>query len=93
MPATLLHEESAPEEVWESLRRAQRGLRVRALPEVPPPPSSTRVPSGMTHVYVREDAAKSPLQSLYRGPYRVLKQLRNSLVLQMGDSQDSVSLA
>ena len=93
LPSSLLQDESAPAEVLEGLRRVQRGLPVRPLPEDPASTSSTSVPPGLKFVYVREDGVKTPLQELYRGPYRVLRQSRNTVLLQVGDRQDTVSLS
>ena len=52
------------------------------------------MPAGLTHVYVREDGPKkSALAPLYRGPFKVLRQLRNTVRLKMGDDEQTVSLA
>ena len=44
-------------------------------------------------MFVHVDATKSPLLPRYVGPYLVLKQLRNTAVLQIGDKTETVSLA
>ena len=43
-------------------------------------------------VFVRDDASKTPLSPLYRGPYRVLHCSEKFFVLQIGDISDSVSV-
>ncbi|PIK40396.1 pol polyprotein [Apostichopus japonicus] len=45
-----------------------------------------------THVWVRDDRVKRPLQPPYRGPYRVLKRNGKSYVLDLHDRHDSVSI-
>ena len=42
-------------------------------------------------VFVRDDASKPPLSSLYRGPFQVLSRSEKLFVLQIGDKSDSVS--
>ena len=66
-----------------------------ALPVRPPPLQLSRgLPAGTTHVFVREEAIKgSPLQPRYRGPYRVLRQSRNTVRLRLGDREDTVAVS
>ena len=92
LPSTLLREDSPQQDVLEGLLRAQQGLPVREPPS-PPPSPATAVPPGLRFVYVREDGPRGPLSKLYRGPYKVLRQLRNTVVVQLGDRQDTISLA
>lgn len=45
-----------------------------------------------THVFVRHDAVRKPLQSPYNGPYRVLKRADKHYTLEIGSRQEVVSL-
>ena len=89
LPGTLLdYPETAPEQLRRKFLDLQAGLPVREQPPrlLPPVPS-------MSFAYLREDKAKPPLADRYSGPYRVCRQLRNTIVLQRGDRQEKVSLA
>ena len=91
LPGALLDSPEGSElQVADSLRRLREALPVR----VPPPPPPSNVPAGLTHMYVREDGPKkSALAPLYRGPFKVLRQLKNTVRLQMGEEEQTVSLA
>ena len=45
-----------------------------------------------THVYVQEGAVTGPLDSTYRGPYRVLIRERKKLLLEIGATRTWVSV-
>ena len=61
-------------------------------PPSSPPSACTRIPM-MTHCYVRVDAVKPPLLPKYVGPFPVLRQTRNNVVIQRSPNQtDSISL-
>ena len=88
LPSMMLDRpESAPAEIEAALRKHREGLPVR-----PPSPVDVNVPPDLRWVFVREDGARTPLAPLYRGPFKVLRQTRNCVVLQMGDKVDSVTL-
>ena len=90
LPGVVLQRpEAVVEEVLPILRNQS------ALPVRPPPPlKSFPLPPGTRYVFVREDAVKKdPLQPTYRGPYRVIRQLRSTVRLQIGDTEDTVSAA
>ena len=62
----------------------------------PPPPSSpspcTKIPM-MMYCYIRVDAVKPPLSPKYVGPFPVVRQTRNTVIIQRSpDQTDSVSL-
>ena len=81
--------EAVTEEILPILRE-QAALPVRQ----PPPQKTFPLPPGTRYVYVRVDAVKKdPLQPVYRGPYKVIKQTRNTVRLQVGGSEDTVSSA
>ena len=46
----------------------------------------------MKYAYVRVDSARTSLDHVYRGPYKVHKQLRNTVVLLMNGKLEKVSL-
>ena len=61
-------------------------------PPRPPPSACTRIPM-MSFCYVRVDAVKPPLTPKYVGPFPVLRQTRNNVVIQCGpDQTDSVNI-
>lgn len=42
-----------------------------------------------THVFLRVDKVKEPLQTPYDGPYRVLKRSKKWFRIQIGDKEDT----
>ena len=46
-----------------------------------------------THVFVRVDAHKSPLQARYKGPFNVLERHSKYFKLDLGNREDTVSIA
>ena len=73
-----------------------------AAPEVSPPPPARHhtkakvyVPKALwkaTHVFVRRDAHRAPLDRPYTGPYRVISRSEKTFTLDLGNRQDSVSI-
>jgi transposase InsO family protein len=53
--------------------------------------NSTTVPP-MSWAFLRVDSHKPPLAQLYEGPYRVLRQTRQTAVLQMGERKEKVNI-
>ena len=45
-----------------------------------------------SHVFVRRDAHKKPLDPLYEGPYKVISRGRRHFVILVGDKKDSVTV-
>lgn len=45
-----------------------------------------------THVFVRVDAVRRPLQRPYQGPYRVLRRTRKTVTIDRGGTRDTVSI-
>ena len=65
----------------------------------PPPPRAQQSHSQLhpdltkcTHVYVRHDAVRAPLQPPYDGPFRVLKRMDKFFVLERKGKRDTVSI-
>ena len=85
LPASVLQ---GPEVIAAAIRRPASAFPVR-----PPPPQSSNVPAGLRHVFLRVEGQRSPLQPLYSGPYRVVKQSRNTLRLLLGDREEVVNLS
>lgn len=59
------------------------------------PQRTTYIPSDLdtcTHVLVRHDSHRSPLQARYDGPFQVLKRYRKFFTLQRGTKEENVSL-
>lgn len=71
-----------PSDYVNNLKATMQGLRA-----VPPCESSTRivhVPYDLftqTHVFVRHDASRKPLQSPYDGPYKVISRTKKNTLL------------
>ena len=60
-----------------------------------PQHKTTHIPPALstcTHVFVRVDAVKKPLQPPYNGPYRVIKRTAKFFFLEINGKQDSVSI-
>ena len=66
----------------------------------PVPTSTHRKPSfyipkslrTATHVFIRNDAYKTPLQKVYNGPFPVLERSEKTFKVDLGSRQDTVSL-
>ena len=84
LPASILQ---GPEVVSAALRRPAAAIPVR-----PTPPQSSNVPAGLRHVFLCSEGQRSPLQPRYSGPYRVLKQTRNTVRLLLGDREEVVNI-
>ena len=83
---------------WDPSDYVQR-LRRHMTHVQPTPPrpqhKTTHIPPALstcTHVFVRVDAVKKPLQPPYNGPYRVIKRTANFFFLEINGKQDSVSI-
>ena len=72
-----------------------------SMSRVKPPPVRTQLQdkthvsnylSDCTHVFVRNDKVKKPLQPPYTGPFKVLKRDKKHFTLQLQDRTDTVSL-
>ena len=60
---------------------------------VPVPQPLRPLPPDVSHVFVREEVAKkSSLSPLYRGPYEVLRRMRNTVRIQLGDREDTIAI-
>lgn len=55
-------------------------------PYIPPDLDAT------THVFVRRDAVRRPLQRPYNGPYRIIKRSDKFYTLDLNGRRDTVSL-
>ena len=88
LPGTFLDcPDVARQQLTQAFKSLSRGLPVRPLTTAP------RIPIPMMDFcYVREDAVKPPLTPLYQGPFRVLRQLRNTVLIQRGEREEVVSL-
>ena len=73
----------------------------RAMQSLQPPTSRSQqrtninVPSELqtcTHVFVRRDAVRKPLQAPYDGPFKVLSRSAKHFVLQLNNRKDTVSI-
>ena len=74
----------------------------RALEDLTPPqtrPTPATVPvfldpklDDCSHVFIRRDGHKKPLEPLYDGPYKVLSRGRRHFKLQVGDKTDNVTI-
>ncbi len=82
-----------PSDYVYQLKATMQGLRA-----VPPSESSTRivhVPSDLftqTHVFVRHDAVRKPLQLPYDGPYQVISHTKKHFALDVKGKQEIVSV-
>ena len=68
---------------------------IRATPVCPQPQRNIHVSkdlSSCTHVFVRHDAVRKPLQQPYNGPYRVLARANKYFKIDINGRQDTVSL-
>ena len=83
---------SDPADYVNRLKTAMSTLRAT------PPQSSTRIvniPSDLfseSHVFVRHDAVRKPLQAPYDGPYRVINRTRKHFTLDIKGKQEIVSV-
>ena len=74
------------------LRTAMQQLRV---PPVRPSQCQTHIPDSLhtcTHVFVRHDAIRKPLQQPYDGPYKVLSRSDKHFTLDIQGTRKTVSL-
>jgi hypothetical protein len=51
----------------------------------------TAIPPGLEFVYIKNENP-SPLVGRYQGPYRVLRQSRNTVRIQRGDKEDTINI-
>ena len=65
----------------------------------PPPPRPTQWNSNIidglwttTHVFIRHDAVRKPLQPPYDGPYRVIKRTDKHFTIDINGRNDTVSI-
>ena len=68
---------------------------IRATPVRPQPQRNVHVSkdlSSCTHVFIRHDAVRKPLQQPYDGPYRVLARAGKHFKIDINGRQDTVSL-
>ena len=68
---------------------------LRAVPTRPPSrphPYVSEALSSASHVFVRHDAVKTPLQQPYDGPYKVFKRESKYFTLDIKGRQDTVSI-
>ncbi|KAG8177068.1 hypothetical protein JTE90_015720 [Oedothorax gibbosus] len=68
---------------------------IRPVPTKPHGRRSTFVHPSMkdcTHIFLRRDAVKGPLQSVYEGPYKILKRTEKTLELEVKKDNRTVSL-
>ena len=63
-----------------ALQNVKDGLPIHVRP-----PDPGNVPENLLYAILHVDAARGPLQPVYCGPYKVLWQLSNTAVLQIGD--------
>lgn len=86
-------EASDPAAFLVRLRDTMRQLK--ATPIRPHTPRSTHIHKDLsvcTHVFVRNDRVRRPLQAPYDGPYRVLQRADKFFTLDLGGRRDTVSL-
>ena len=75
------------------LRSTMRQLKAPPVRAHPPRNSYTHKDlHSCTHVFVRNDSVRRPLQAPYDGPYRVLERADKFLTLDLGGRKDTVSL-
>ena len=97
IPGEFLHDSSREATAsTEFLRQLQSSMR-----EAIPPPATfhslprSQVPNGLaqaTHVYVRHDAVRRPLQRPYDGPYRVLRKGDKAFIIDKEGEEYTVSV-
>ena len=69
--------------------------RLKATPVRPHPRRKVHISKALatcTHVFVRRDAIRKPLQPPYDGPYKVLQRTEKYFVVEVKGKQDSISL-
>ena len=90
IPATDHH--SDPADFVSRLRDVMTDLRA---PPVRPQQRATYISKALhscSHVFVRRDAVKKPLQPPYDGPYKVLQKTEKFYLLEMRGKSDTVSI-
>ena len=85
------------DETNDYVSRMQRALVGLLPPPTRPPPTTRAVFSDpklytATHVFIRRDGHKKPLEPLYEGPFRVVQRGRRHFSIQLGDKVDSISI-
>ena len=91
----LEHSEIPPESFLRNIEKAVLGFSGPPQHLVIPQPQPQPLPRALLDkdfFFVHDDASKSPLSPLSRGPYRVLRQSEKFFVLQIGDKTNSVSV-
>ena len=86
----------APPDPTTLIARLRDTMRdIRATPVRPQPQRNIHVSkdlSSCTHVFIRHDAVRKPLQQPYDGPYRVLARADKYFKIDINGRQDTVSL-
>ena len=77
--------------------RMQNALENLTPPPTRPPPPSRPVfydpkLQDCSHVFIRRDGHKKPLEPLYDGPYKVVSRGRRHFTVQLGDKTDTVTI-
>ena len=53
---------------------------------------NSHIPASATHVFVRHDAVRKPLQPPYDGPFRIIKRTDKHFTLDLNGRHDRVSI-
>jgi len=90
LPGSLL---DSPEMSEGELRKAFSNLKSGFPVRTPTAPPPLKPVPPLDLVYVRVDAVQPPLSPKYRGPYKVIKQTRNTVRIRLGDSEENVNIS
>ena len=74
------------------LKATMQKLQATPTRSVPRPTYVNQALSSCTHVFVRHDAVRKPLQQPYDGPYKVLKRAEKHYVVDVKGRRDTISL-